>query len=98
MRLPYVLWCLREKPSTTTRVSPYTLVYGTLPRGPLAVLKDSWGRENGRTFHLGKNMGAYLINLRENLIVAKRYADLVADREQERYAKQYNLRSTDRAY
>ena len=41
--LPFVLWSLREKPSSTTYVSPYTLINGTLPRGPLAVLKDSWG-------------------------------------------------------
>lgn len=43
-------------------------------------------------------MGAYLNKLRENLAVAREYANLVGDQEQERYAKQYNLRSTDRSY
>ena len=43
-------------------------------------------------------MEVYLKTLRENLVMAKKYAELVGDQEQERYAKQYNLRSTDRSY
>ena len=39
--LPFVLWSLRGKPSSTIHVSPYTLMYGILPRGPLAILKNS---------------------------------------------------------
>ena len=40
--LPMVMWCLREVPNETTGVAPWTLVMGHLPRGPLAILKDSW--------------------------------------------------------
>ena len=39
--LGYVLWALREVPNETTGVPPWMLVYGRLPRGPLAVLKEN---------------------------------------------------------
>jgi len=40
--LPMVMWCLREVPNETTGAAPWTLVLGHLPRGPVAILKDSW--------------------------------------------------------
>jgi len=40
--IPMAVWALREVPNATAGVSPYMLVYGRLPRGPLAVLKESW--------------------------------------------------------
>jgi len=35
------VWALREVPDATTGTSPYMLVYGRTPRGPLAVLKET---------------------------------------------------------
>src|SRR6218665_1738927 len=40
--ISFTVWAIREVPNATTRVAPYMLVYGRLPRGPLAVLKESW--------------------------------------------------------
>ena len=40
--LPMVMWCLREVENEMTGVAPWTLVMGHLPRGPLAILKESW--------------------------------------------------------
>jgi len=37
--VPLLVLALREVPNATTGVSPYMLVYGRTPRGPLAVLK-----------------------------------------------------------
>jgi len=34
--------CLRESVNQTTGVAPWTLVMGYVPRGPLAILRDSW--------------------------------------------------------
>ena len=42
--LPFVLWCLRKKPSATIHVSPYTLIFGNLPRGLSAILNDPGGK------------------------------------------------------
>jgi len=36
----YILWALRESPNKTTNVFPYAQIYGRLPHGPLAVLKN----------------------------------------------------------
>jgi transposase InsO family protein/ribosomal protein L21E len=96
--LPFVLWSLREKPSGTTHISPFTMVYGTLPRGPLSVLKESWAGERKLPLNLGKSPEEYLQSLKENLEFAKVYADYYSDIEMQRYADYYNLRSTDRKY
>ena len=40
--LGFVLWALRESPNETTGVPPWVMVYGRLPRGPSAVLKENW--------------------------------------------------------
>ena len=96
--LPFVLWSLRERPSSTTHISPYTLIYGTIPRGPLTVLKESWVGERILPFNLGKKPEEYLRTLKENLDLAKAYSDFHSTIEQKRYAHNYNLRSTDRRY
>ena len=40
-----MVWALREVPNATTGVSPYLLVYGRIPGGPLTVLKETWSGE-----------------------------------------------------
>ena len=40
--LPLDLWSLREKSSSVTHVSPYTLDFGGIPRGSLCILKEAW--------------------------------------------------------
>ena len=96
--LPFVLWSLRERPSSTTHISPYTMVYGTLPQGPLSVLKESWVGERPLPFSIGKKPEKYLQSLKDKLEMARAYADYYSDIEQRKYATHYNLRSTDRQY
>ena len=96
--LPYVLWGLRERPSATTHVSPYMMVYGTVPRGPLSILKESWMGEREIPFSLGKTPEKYLQDLKDNLEMARAYADYYSDLEQRRTTEYYNLRSMDRKY
>ena len=40
--LGYVLWALIECPNESINIAPWTLAFGRLPRGPLAVLKENW--------------------------------------------------------
>ena len=40
--LPYVLFAYREVPQNSTGFSPFELLYGRSPRGPLDVLKETW--------------------------------------------------------
>ena len=65
--LPLMTWALREVPNATTGVSPYMLVYGRVPRSPLAVLKESWTNERDVSLQLGKQVGDYLRDLKDKL-------------------------------
>ena len=40
--LPGVLFAYREVPQATTGLSPFEMVYGMKPRGPLSLLRDLW--------------------------------------------------------
>ena len=95
--LPMVMCCLREVPNETTGVAPWTLVMGHLPRGPLAILKDSWCDQD-LPISFGKNAQEYLKELHDKLEVAKTYATTHSQREQEKYATHYNLRSKDKHF
>jgi hypothetical protein len=89
---------LREVPNATTHCSPFLLLFGRQPRGPLTVLKESWAGERELPLNIGKKPEEYLQSLKENLEISRVYADLYAQHEQKRYADYYNLRSTDRKY
>jgi len=39
------LWALREAVNSTTGLSPWMLVFGRVPTGPLTILKEHWGFE-----------------------------------------------------
>jgi len=40
--LGYILWALRECPNETRGVALWMMIFGKVPRGPLAVLKENW--------------------------------------------------------
>lgn len=44
--LPYLLFAYREVPCPTTGYSPFELLYGRTARGPLAIVKESWLKQN----------------------------------------------------
>ena len=92
-----VTWALREIPNSTTGVAPWTLVMGHIPKGPLAILKESWINEE-LPVSFGKTNTQYLQELHHKLKLAHEYANSHADREQKRYAAHYNLRSQDKHF
>jgi len=96
--LPFVMWAMREVPSELTGVPPWLLAMGTLPRGPLAVLRECWTGECDYPSNLGKAPEQYLRELHHNLEVAKRYADVHSKRMQGRYVERYNQRSRDKEF
>ena len=71
-----MVWALRDVTNTTTNASPYALVYGRTPRGPLAVLKKSWTGERDVSTSLSKPVAEYLDDLKERL---RSVAELAAD-------------------
>jgi len=90
--LRYVLWALREVPNETTGVPPWTMVYGRLPRGPLAVFKENWCGLRDAPLNLGQSTAEYLNDLQTNLEVAGSYATEHGKRQQQCYVSRYNLR------
>ena len=63
--VPMMVWALREVLNATTGVSPYLLVYGRVPRGPLAILKETWTGEREVTPPLSQPVEEYLQDLRK---------------------------------
>ena len=89
--LPAVLWALREAPIALL-VPPWLLAFGRLPRGPLAVLKDTWSGQVNLPFNLGKNVTEYLKDLRDRLATAEQYAFDHTTKQQAAYITRYNWR------
>ena len=96
--LPFIMFALREVPSELTGVPPWVLAMGTLPRGPLAVLRETWTGERDLPPNLGKSPTEYLKELHQNLEIAKRYAESHSRRMQDVYVQRYNKRSKDKQF
>ena len=94
--IPYIVWAYREVPNSTTGMAPYMLLYGRLPKGQLAILKDSWAGEPELPPNLGKSVAAYLQELKEKLEMAANFATKHAKAKQASYAEYYNRRMKDK--
>src|SRR6218665_3336666 len=68
------------------------------PRGPLPILKESWMGERELPFSIGETPEQYLQSLKENLELARAYAEYYSDVEHKRMTEYYNLRNIDRRY
>jgi len=74
------------------------LVYGRLPRGPLAVLKKTGTDQRNVSGDLSKPVEDYMTDLRGRLKKAADWAELHARHGQEVYTYHYNLRSRDKRF
>ena len=83
----------REVPNSTTGVAP-CILYSRLPKGQLAILKDSWADELELPPNLGKFVAAYLQELKENLELAADFATKHAKAERASYANSERRIST----
>ena len=64
----------------------------------MAVLKETWSGETDLPYDLGKTATEFMQDLKQNLALARSYSDSHAQREQNHYATQYNLRSKDKHF
>jgi transposase InsO family protein len=92
------MWALREVPNETTGVSPFQAVFGILPKGPLAILKEHWCGETDLPLNLSKGTAEYLEDLRRKLEIAQSSVDSHTKLAQKRYAHYHNLRSRDKHF
>jgi len=76
----------------------FRALHGRTPRGPLAVLKETWTGERDVPVSLGKSVEAYMEELRDKLETAANFSDDHAQRAQASYAARYNLRARDKRF
>jgi len=72
--VPFLTWAMRECSNATSKTSPYLLLYGRVPRGPLAVLKETWTGQRELPCNFNKNEVQYMQELKHNLELAHKYA------------------------
>jgi hypothetical protein len=96
--LDMILWAIREVPQTSTGIPPWTLAFGYLPRGPCAILKDSWTEEHELPLNLGQTDVDYLLDLRDRLAAANSYAAEYMQRVQTSWVNRYNLRARPKSF
>jgi len=85
-------------PDAITGVSPYLLVYGRIPRGPLAILKETWSGETEISPSLSQPVEEYLQDLRDKMEAMTQYATDHTQRAQQRYISRYNLRARHKRF
>ena len=74
------------------------LVYGRLPRGPIAVLKESWTGDINLPSRLGLQPKKYLQKMKEKFEKAVVYANEHSKEMQLQYINQYSKKDKHRAY
>jgi len=92
------MWAIEEIPNAMTGVSPYMMVYVRVPRGPFAVLKESWAGAREIPPDLGKPVEEYLQDLKAKLENAAEYAKVHTEKEQSGYVGRYNLRARHKIF
>ena len=96
--LACILWALRESPNQTTGLPPWLLAFGRLPRGPLALLRDTWIGDEELPLNLGKSVTDYLQELKQRFQTVQSFAAEHAEKKQIQYTTRYNLRSHDKSF
>lgn len=91
--VPFLLWAYREVPHDTTGVSPFRMLYGRDPVGPLAILGRSWAGDIEIPAELADAPADYLEKLKTQLELAADAAELTTSKQQEAYASHYNKRA-----
>ena len=96
--LGMILWAMRKAVNETMGVSPFTLVYGSLPHSSLAVLREIWLNELNFPAPKNKSTVEYLTELRVRLTTALSFAQSHAEKAQQQYVDRYNARSCAKSF
>ena len=96
--IPFTVWAIREVPNATTGVAPFMMVYGRVPRGPLAILKESWTGDISVNSKWGIQPRKYLEELEANLKQAAQFAIEHSREKQVQYVNQYNKKARHKEF
>jgi len=93
-----MVWALREVPNSTTGGRLNLLVYGRIPRGLLAILKETWSGEREVSPSLSQPVEEYLQDLRDEMEAMTQYATDHTSQAQQGYVSRYNLRVSHKRF
>ncbi|XP_064468593.1 uncharacterized protein LOC135380865 [Ornithodoros turicata] len=96
--VPFLLWAYREVPNATTGETPFEMMYGRVPTGPLTILQKMWSGEWTVPDGLSTSAVEYLSDLRKRLCEAGERARETGSANQENYCNRYNLRSREKQF
>ncbi|XP_038054655.1 uncharacterized protein LOC119726874 [Patiria miniata] len=94
--LPALLFSYREAPQESLGFSPFELLYGRTVRGPLAILRELWSKENDE--EEVKTTYEYVVELRNRLERTCQLAQDELAKSAKRYKKYYDVRTRDRKF
>ena len=97
-QIVYLLWSFRTSVHSTLGVSPYQMVYGKLPSGPLSILKNSMSGTQHGHLPVRKNAQEYCKELKENLELAQSIATETCLSTQRQYTDYYNRHCKDKHF
>ncbi|GFV57388.1 retrovirus-related Pol polyprotein from transposon opus [Trichonephila clavipes] len=86
---------VKKYPYSTTGMSPFQLVYGRLPSGPISLLKEVGRRKKHPNYSLPVQWKVSGRLNRKGLRKAHEIAAETAEATQNNYASYYNLRSRE---
>ncbi|KAK7011616.1 hypothetical protein BgiMline_003291 [Biomphalaria glabrata] len=93
--LPAALFAYREVPHASLGYSPYQIIFGSHPRGPLEILKQTWTKDqlNDEV----KTVSKYVKDLQERLQDIRSLARSNLIKARKRQEKYYNRRAKERS-
>jgi hypothetical protein len=95
--LPALLFACRELPSESTGFSPFQLLYGRDPRGPVSLLADTWV-EAGDAQSEGKPLYKYLFDLKNSISESCQIAMEETQKAQQRNKKYFDRKAKLRSF
>ncbi|XP_040069606.1 uncharacterized protein LOC120842535 [Ixodes scapularis] len=96
--VPFLLWAYREVPNETTGVTPFELMYGREPVGPLAILSKTWTGEWTAPCGLTSSAEDYLVALRQRFAAAADAAREHSSAAKSSYAGYCNRNARPKAF
>ena len=94
--LPCVLFAYREIPQETTGFAPFELVYGSVPRGPLSLLKDLWLQPE--LDQSTKTTYQYVLDLKQRIKHACRIAKHNTEKQMIKSKERYDSKAKHRQF
>ena len=89
-----LLFAYREIPQESTGFSPFQLLYGRQPRGPLKLIKETWVK--GDTVTDNKDVHTYVAELRQRLAETCHLAQESIRKKQPRYKRNFDRTAVER--